>query len=271
MKQRRMTWAIAITMVLGLPSLCSRVIAQQFDQLDSPEWRNALTLYAWLPAQSGDITVRGRTAHVDTTISDAWDALSNLDSAILLYYEGSKGRFTTIADVFYIKLKGGATLGPQGGLNVTFEPRQTIAEIAEAYTVCEKKKGDAVVADTQVLGGLRYAELGLALSASTTNLTFSDSQSRGWVDPFIGARYRQILSQRWGYSVRGDVGGSGIGTGSHFVWNVILDARYSLSRQWALDLGWRWLDYNHGTGSGTDLFQYDVLSNGPFFGFTYGF
>jgi hypothetical protein len=268
MKRTALRWLLVISTVLGLPLLCRPAAAQQFEQLDPARWTNTLTLYLWLPAESGDITVRGQTAHVDTSISDAWDALKHLTSALTLHYEGSKCRYTTILDIFYIKLEGSATVGENQD-QVTFRPTETIAEAVGAYTVYQKMEGDTTVADTQILGGLRYTNLGLGLSSSATGISLSDS--KGWVDPFIGARYRRILSRRWGYSIRGDVGGSGIGTSSHFVWNVILDARYSLSHQWAIDLGWRWLDYNHSTGGGDDLFRYDVLANGPFMGFTYGF
>jgi hypothetical protein len=266
MERVKLALLAVISAVLVLS--CRPAAAQQFEQLDPAEWRNALTLYMWLPAMSGDVTVRGRSTSVDTSISDAWDALKHLSSALLVHYEGSKSRYSTILDIFHIELEG--TVGvSQIQDQITFRPTETIAEAAGAYTVCQKMEGETTVADTQILGGLRYTNLGLGLSSSSTGISISDS--RGWVDPFIGARYRRILSRRWGYSIRGDVGGGGIGTSSHFVWNVVLDARYSLSHQWAINFGWRWIDYNHSTGSGNDLFQYDVLSNGPTLGFTYGF
>ena len=262
-------WLVVVSAMLVL--LCRPVASQQFEQLDPTEWRNTLTVYLWLPALDGDVTVRDRTAHVNSSISDAWDAIANLESGLTLHYEGSKGPATLIADILYMKLKAGATLGPGDGANITVRPSETIAELAEAYTVSKWMRGGSVAGDTQILGGLRYTNLGMSLSADLPELTFSASGRRWWIDPFLGARYRQVLSPRWAYSVRGDIGGFGIGTASHFVWNVILDARYGLSHQWGIDMGWRWLDYNYSTGSGSDEFAYDLLMNGPFLGFSYGF
>jgi opacity protein-like surface antigen len=214
----------------------------------------------------GDVTVRGNHSSVDTSISDALDALSSLDGALVGHYEAAKDRWTILADLFYIKLKDSAT--DSQGNAFTFEPAQTLAELGGTYLVCLKQKDPVRYNRTEILGGVRYVKMKLEVTDALGN---SASGDQSWLDPFIGARYQTKLSPKWLWGIRGDIGGFGIGDASDFAWNLAITGQYDLSSLWSLDLGWRWLDIDYDTGNGASKFEFDVLTQGPFTGVTYKF
>jgi hypothetical protein len=230
------------------------------------QWKHSLATYLWIPAQNGNAIIRGRPVDVDISISDTLDSLSDLDGAFTSHYEASRGRWTILADLLYTRLRSDVStaLGP-----FEYEPTQVIAELGATYLIDKKSLGYEKYSTTEVLGGFRYNKFALRLIGPLGNLDAKGEQS--WVDPFIGARFRRNLTDRWTLSFRGDIGGFGIGEASHFTWNVVILAEYKLSGLWNAGLGWRFLDYNYDTGSGADRFEYDVLMQGPFTGISYNF
>ncbi|MEN6519851.1 MAG: hypothetical protein ABFD46_01685 [Armatimonadota bacterium] len=255
---------ILIQAALALFLLCAigHCEAQpQAKENDPNKWKQSFTTYFWLPAQNGDAVVRGRPVDVDISISDSWDALSSLDGAAVFHYEAQKKRSYILADLFYIKLEDNVSTA-QG--DAEFENSQTIAELATALEVSRKMLNTGRIQTVDLLGGLRYSKLALKLKGAV-----NAEGDQSWIDPFIGARLTRRLSDQWTFWTRGDIGGFGIGDASDFTWNLVLGFQYILSDMWELNLGWRWLDYDHDTGSGNSRFEYDVLLDGPFIGFTY--
>jgi hypothetical protein len=212
----------------------------------------------------GDITVRGNHSSVDTSVSDAWDSLSSLDGALTGHYETTKGRWTILADLFYMKLSENVT--DSSGNTATFKPSQTLAELGTTYLINKKHRDAVRYGATEVLAGFRYNKVDMEITDTLGN---SVSGDKDWVDPFIGMRYQQRITDRWLWGVRGDIGGFGIGSASDFAWNLVLTGQYDLSKLWGIALGWRWLDVDYDSGSGAGETKWDVLMNGPFLGFQY--
>ena len=198
--------------------------------------------------------------------ADTYDVLSSLTNAFTGHYEGGNSHWTLIADVLYMKLSDQAYIQQTP---ITVRPKQTIAELAAAFTVERSGNSCGRHGDLQALIGGRYTDLGLALES--VDGVINVSRDKDWVDPFIGARYRGSLSPRWCYSLRGDIGGFGIGDSSKFTWSAVADITRNLSKTWAVDGGWKWLKYNYDQGSGTDEFKYDVMYEGPFVALTIKF
>lgn len=258
---------VLITMLMAIaiiPGNAQYPVYKQPGTQDDSKWQQSFTVYFWLAAQNGDAVVRGRPVDVDISLSDSWDALSSLDGAATFHYEARKKRSSIIADLFYVNLEEDVAT-PLGDTN--FENSQTIAELATAYEVGRRNPNTDRLQTVELLGGLRYNRLDLELRGPLGVVNADGDQS--WLDLFIGARLTQRLSPQWIFWTRGDIGGFGIGDASDFTWNLVLGFQYRLSDQWGLDVGWRWLDYDYDTGSGASEFEYDVLMQGPFFGFHY--
>lgn len=117
-----------------------------------------------------------------------------------------------------------------------------------------------------VLGGGRFVYLD---SGVTIEHLVDVDKSTDWLDPFIGARLKVDLIDRLSVSVRGDIGGFGMG--SHFTWNMAAILAYQVSQRTSLAAGYRLLDIDYSDGKGSNTFQYDVQMRGPVLGFTLRF
>ena len=95
----------------------------------------------------------------------------------------------------------------------------------------------------------------------TTGMTGSKSQH--WVDPIVGLRCRGPVSDKWTYSVRGDVGGFGIG--SDFTWQVDGSFRYRMNPKSTLIIGYRYKDTDYEDAG----LAYSGTLRGPLVGFAF--
>jgi hypothetical protein len=94
-----------------------------------------------------------------------------------------------------------------------------------------------------------------------------------WVDPVFGVRVRHQFTPHQELTVRGDIGGFGLG--SQFSWQAV--AVYSYA--WELDggqklaalLGFRALGVNYSSGSGPDAVGINETLYGPIIGVSYRF
>ena len=67
------------------------------------------------------------------------------------------------------------------------------------------------------------------------------------------------INDKWSFVGRADVG-----TGdSDLVWNALVVFDYQFTKLPSGFAGWRVLDYDVNTGSGTDTFKYDMNHSGP--------
>ena len=85
-----------------------------------------------------------------------------------------------------------------------------------------------------------------------------------WVDPFVGLRTFIDLSEKASFSLRGDIGGFGIG--SDIALNGQALFAYRLRNWIALHAGYRVLYQDFSDGSGASEFAWDVTMHGPVFG-----
>jgi hypothetical protein len=117
--------------------------------------------------------------------------------------------------------------------------------------------------------------LGLDVAGLTVkgDRAFAKSGSVDWVDPFIGARLRQVLAPGQNLTLRGDVGGFDVG--SEFTWQVLAtyDFQLCVTDRYTLDgyLGYRALSVDYSQGSGNNRYEFDVLMQGPVMGATLRF
>jgi len=121
----------------------------------------------------------------------------------------------------------------------------------------------------ELLGGARYIKLDNRIQGS---LGYVDvGGSRDWVDPLIGARLKWNLSDKWSMVLRGDIGGFGLGSASDLTWDLNAGAFYNFTDSFFMGAGYRILDIDKESGSGSDKFVYDVTMNGPWLaaGFTF--
>lgn len=267
-----------------------------------PGWTFDFSTYAWLPWLSGDVTVRGREIEVEASPSDILGALDWSGLPVWMsYMELSNGRLTLFNDIMYSKVEGsgGFEAARTGrfstlrlGGDIEGDYTQTTIEAGAAYDVWSAV--DPVTArrtTVGLLGGGRYwsqevnisaefnATLNVAGPVGLIDLTRSGSRvvarsgSVDWIDPFIGMRVQQDVAPGQSVTLRGDIGGFGIG--SDFSWQAAAYYNMEMCRtdRYVIDgyLGYRALDVDYSEGSGNSRYEYDVLQHGPVLGMTMKF
>lgn len=257
-----------------------------------PAWTFFATGYAWLPSINGTSTVRGRTTDVDATFFDLVDReIPKQLLALMGAFEARRGPVSLMTDIAYMKLGAGGdavrvrNVRPEVGgtlsaaASADFE--MVIAEIAAAYEFARWTVAAAPLA-LDLYGGARFwwqrAEARLSLDAGVTiadlvierDAALAASGDVTWLDPLIGLRLRYQLSPDAELTLRGDVGGFGLG--SDFSWQTIATANWTFSRteyaDWSAMLGYRALYVDFETGSGRRQYGYDMLMHGPILGVT---
>ena len=122
------------------------------------------------------------------------------------------------------------------------------ADVDVDQLVLEGDFGYALTERLHGFVGLRYVDL-----ETSVKLTLPGGGRRSardtadWIDPVIGLHYDWPISTQWSASLRGDIGGCGIG--SDFAWQGVGTLRWQVK-----------------PGFGADFFEYDMSMQGPLLG-----
>lgn len=215
------------------------------------EWHFTLSpLFLWGMSIDGSSTVGSEELPLEVDFNDV---LENLSFVFTVHYEMQKGDWTLFAEYQYVDLEPSFTTPPGGNADIDFQDQ--MAELGVAYRVASFGRNDL-----ELLGGARFTgqDLDLKIGPGVQLLDVSDS----WVDGFIGLRVFTHISENWTFIGRGDMGAGG----SDFVWNIALMVDYQFKDWGSVFLGYRWLDYDYDSGSGTSRYAYDALQQGPLAG-----
>lgn len=227
-------------------------------------WSYEFTPYLWGAGMKGD-TQAGSLPTTTTDMSFS-DVLDVLDFGLMGAFEARKGRWGLFTDAMYMKVSDSATVsrtgaGPLGATltataNVTL--KQTMFAAAVMYRAVEGKT------PIDVLGGLRYNKLDIEVSADFTLLGLAASRTRAadkdWVDPYLGVRVQQPLSDRWTFVGYADVGGFGVGSDSTY--QLAGGFNYAYSKSISAKVGYRYLNVDYDKGG----FRYDMKTDGLYLG-----
>ena len=223
-------------------------------QTSSGGWEFTIAPYLVGAAMDGTVGVKGQEVTLDVPFSDIW---ANLHFGAMVHFDMKNDRWLVSSDLIYMDLQQSTDVA-NGTAKATMT--ETFVEVAGGYRV---SKGFTVLA------GARFADLGGKLSFTGINADRSGSQSKSWVDPFVGAQVNVALSDRWWFDLHGDVGGFDVG--SKLAWQAYADVGYRASDLVSVYLGYRALDIDYESGSGSALFRYDVLTAGPQIGVAFHF
>lgn len=211
------------------------------------DWSGELSTYLLGAAMSGNTTIRGMPADVNVPFSEIW---SNLQFGAMGRPSVHYKRWGASTDIIYMGL--GAV---KNGVDVGFD--QWLVQPVVEYRATEWLSPYA---------GARYLRLTGEIRGPQGR---TGSQTQAWWDPVFGAELRVPATAKIRLRVRGDVGG--FGAGSSFSGQIEPTLDWRVARKISLQFGYRWLYADYETGSGRDLFRYDLLTQGPQFGATFHF
>jgi len=226
-----------------------------------------LGIYLFALEIEGDGQIRNVTADVDVGFDDIVD---NLDMGYMAYIEHRRGKWSFIGDIAYLNVSDDRSRASDAILQVELEGEvaQTVFEGFVGYRILEREY-DAAELGLDLLIGARYTELELDLSSEATLLGLSSSRDRSrdedWTDTVLALRLQYGGRKGWGSSFWVDVGDGSDSSSEQFM----ALATYRGDSNWKFFGGYRHLNLEYETGSGTSKFAVDLDYSGPMFGAAY--
>lgn len=234
----------AVTLSTALIILSALLCQAQGTHSDSTEPLHfELMPYLIAPSMSGVAMVKDNRQAINAS---AGDIFSHLQFGFMAKTRLSYNRLFIGTDTVYMGL-GGANQNVDAGFD------QWAAELLGGYQVHRR---------FALLGGVRYNSL-------TANLRFkgplaiNPHGSQVWWDPFFGGEGTLPLTKKLSFSARFDIGG--FGAGSRIAVNSEPLVSYQFSQRFRGTIGWKFLYQDY--VNNPQAFEYDVLTQGPTFGF----
>lgn len=224
-------------------------------------WSFNLAIYGWATAIDGTISAGGRSADVDIAFKDV---LKHLDMTFMAAAELRYKRWGFMGDLVYARLSD--DIAPPAGIvfSSTHEVvKETIGTFLLSYRVV-----DAKPAYLDLFAGARvysfYSEIVLRPNLPVAT-SFAADGTTTWADPIIGLRGRYYVSRAVFLNGYGDVGG--FGAGSELSWQVLGAVGVQAARWCDVQLGYRALGFEYGSGNR----KQEITTHGPIIGATFRF
>ncbi|MCX7411772.1 MAG: hypothetical protein NTZ32_27170 [Planctomycetales bacterium] len=220
--------------------------------------------YGWLSGINGQVVTHGQVLNVNVSPSDVLQSLGDVNGAFMLHTEVGRGDWGLILDVSLIRLTPQVAVGP---VVIDADLQQTLMEFLGMYRLVDASdywvEGKSLTVD--LLAGARYYQVSNSLTIDLPGpITLENDQSKTWVDMVIGARTRVPVTSSLDLFARADIGGFGVGSSSNLAWNVVAGVDYQWNSWTSLGAGYRVLDIDQKSGSGTTAYGFDVQMAGPF-------
>jgi hypothetical protein len=223
------------------------------------EWHFTLAPYLWamsMRVEAGDGSASS------TSEACFLDLLNSLDGAAQLRFEGIKDRWGFFLDGTYLTLSDDANVRTDRfrvrGIDVDMHITEAWLDFGGMY-----RFGDPGFVFDLMLGG-RYAYVATEISVGPFDVVDSSSD---FLAPLIGGRLEFDLSDRWMMSVKGEVGGFGVGDAADLTWGATGLFGYRASESMTLGFGYRIYAIDL-KDDGVDL---DLQLHGPIVGAAFSF
>ena len=223
-------------------------------------WSYTLAPYLWASSLRAEVNAGPISSTSEACFSDL---LKQLKFGAQLRFEGlHDDRWGFYLDGTYMAMGDDATVrvGRFGLRGIDVEADFTQAYLDFGGTVRFGKQGKSL---DLLLGG-RYTHLSTDVSVGWL-LDIDDSAD--FVSPMIGGRVQWALSEKWLMSVKGDVGGFGLGDAPDLILGFTGLLGYHLNDHTTLAFGYRFYDFE----LEGDRYDADVQYHGPIVGVAFRF
>jgi hypothetical protein len=222
-------------------------------------WEHTLFVYGMGAAIDGKARIGSLEVPVDASISDVF---SKLEFGAMGAYRADNGTWSYTVDATYMGL---------GGSSRTDRGRVLGKADIDQFTLMGTV-GRRVGEHLEALFSLAYFDLSNKLELRTTlpvtgeTVVNRASRNASWVDPLLGLQYRAPLGERWNVTLRGDVGGFGIGSDLNY--QLLGALGWKAGERTNLFFGWRLIAFDYETGRDSNYQRYDLTEQGPMIGFS---
>jgi hypothetical protein len=188
------------------------------------DWIFSLRPYFFLSGLTGSFTVEPLTFPLNSSFSDL---LKNVKLGAFVNFTAEKGQWGASGDFQYINLYGKSS----GTLDVALDMKNIIGELDVFY------RPDRAPSLRFLLGARVYSlEQTVTIEGNEIPAALATV-----VDPIIGAYGAWVLSDRWDFELRGDMGGFGVS--SEFTYQMMALFHWDISNSIAIPFGYRILGY----------------------------
>jgi hypothetical protein len=218
------------------------------------KWAFQIEPYIMFPNMKGNVAI-GNLPEVEVD-ANVGDIFNNLQMGLMLYFEAHNDKWAISSDVIYMDLLQDVNEGKvinSGELGAT----QVAWELAGLRKVLPWLE----VGVSGILNSVN-SDVNLVVNnigPGTTNK--SADISKTWVEPMIVTRVKSPSDKIYIYQFKGEIGGFGIG--SDLAWQAEADLGFRFSKLLQVTAGYRMISLDYETGSGEDLFVYNVDTFGP--------
>ena len=220
-------------------------------------WQFRLAPYLWAPRTKMTLDV-GRLSQSATI--DFVDIVPQLHFAFAAHVEATRREWTGFLDLLYMSVGQSET---HGGIPVSLGLQQGLLEFGGTYRLGPVSLGRAGRLTFEPLAGGRF--IWVHGSLGFPNRKVSDSASL--IDPMFGGRITYHIADTVALWLRGDVAGFGISDSqTKLTYNLIAGLEWRVSRHASALAGWRYMNIDVETGSGSSTFNADIEMSGPFLG-----
>ena len=220
------------------------------------DWRQTVFFYGMGAAIDGDAQAGPLQVPVDVGISDFFDSLK---FGAMAAYRAENEQWSFSGDVTYMNL-GSRRTTEQGRASAGLDTEQLTVMATAGYRVTPR---------LEALLSLAYFDLTADLRVRVLQQVQTVSRDASWVDPLVGLNYEVPISGKWRYTLRGDIGGFGVG--SDLTWHALTKFTYQQSDRFSWYVGYRAIAYDYEDGEGLRYQHYDLVQHGPGAGIAFSF
>jgi opacity protein-like surface antigen len=220
------------------------------------DWQQEIAPYLFAAGMDGTAGIGPVEADVSQSFGDI---LSNLDMGFMGAYRATKDRYSITVDTIYMSL-GASQKGPGGLLE---------GDVGVDQLALEADFGYALNDTWTLLAGLRYNDISSDVKVAGPVGVNKASGSEAWVDPLVGAIFGHSFNDTWSMTLRGDVGGFGVG--SDLTWQGLATVRWQVTPTVGVLGAYRYIDMDYDSGKRSKRFLYDMAITGPAVGVVFSF
>jgi len=221
------------------------------------EWRQTVFLYGMGAKIEGDAQIGPLQVEVDSNLSDFFDSLK---FGAMVAYRVANDDWSFTGDLTYMNL----------GQNKATDQNRASATLDVEQLTAMATVGRRILPHTEALVSLAYFDLDADLRVRVLERVVEAERSVSWVDPMIGLLYDRPLSDRWRFTLRGDVGG-GLDSGADLTWHALTRFTFQQSDRFSWYAGYRAISYDYDEGKGANYQHYDLTQHGPGLGLAISF
>ncbi len=254
-------WKLWLPLQIGLTLVAVTVANAQAlsrNSTDTDAWRHSITPYLFLPLSTkGTSTVDGTSVDLDLNLSEVLDILQGAAS---VRYEGWRGDFGIISEVYYVKLGEDGNL-PVGNATVDVDVRQTFFNLQAAYRFAEgvNASGRRFAADATI--GVQWNRLKQEIDLAGPGPGRTLGGTEEWFEPLIALRYAVELNDRWSFATRASLSGFGV-SGDDLQYVALAGFDWKGWENTSLRFGYQFYGIDYSTDRDGGEFAYDIDQNG---------